>query len=75
MLDISQRWPSCLHPSGKEQARWVRPEDLPLAKTKGTAHKQGLPPRRLLHTPSSAPPSNPAPLGTPQPNSSKCDWP
>lgn len=75
MLDISQRQPSCLHPSGNKQARWVRPEDLPLAKTKGTAHKQGLPPRRLLHTPSSAPSSNPAPLGTPQPNSSKCDWP
>lgn len=79
MFNISQRRPSCLHPSGKEQARWVCPEDLPLAKTKGTAHKQGLPPRgrlqSLLHTPSSAPPFNPAPLGTLQPNSSKCDWP
>jgi len=59
--------------------RWSAPKSCPSAKTKGTANKQGLPPRGrlqgLLHTPSSAPQSNPAPLGTLQRISSKCDWP
>lgn len=64
--------------AGVRATRWSAPKSCPSAKTKGTVNKQGPPHTWIqgrLHAPSSAPPSNPAPLGTPQQISSKYDWP